>query len=213
VDKTNLIGKGVTPLIPEPIAEFLAKTDCCADKKLGSGKLGTVYRLKPKGALKITEDRKEACLAVWQFKKRLHGLPRITGVLAYCSDRSLGFAIARERADDIAVDKPTLVGAILLSHKAHSQSNLEKKNWNLSQNDHEVVMEAIGVKDELSANGVSPGDFHVENLGRTSSGKMVLRDMGSCSLIAGDIFQQISISDAQIHKPGSISIIVCQKTS
>jgi hypothetical protein len=149
------------------------------------GVLGrNVYRSRDGLVVKVTSDCKEARLATYQLKNCRRELPRIEEVWAaqvHTRTNPDGvqrcFAVLREDAEDVLIANSQWFDLLLRS------STGDYREKYLVSDELILLKEAQAMHSSLKGL-LSVGDIAIQNIGRTASGQLVLRDLGSCSFLA-----------------------------
>lgn len=162
----------------------------------GRGRQGVVYMTEDGNFVKITRSRREAALAASILAKPRPGFPRIDGVGRFEIGDTPLFAIYREGVDDVCEgDEPFLSNVVNCAwtdlslvwppkhHSPHVRGLQE-----LSPDIFGGFYDLLGhLQDLADSEGLVIRDVHIDNIGMTESGEIVVRDLGFHNLSQDEV--------------------------
>lgn len=177
------INKNMDNLTAWPILLDAIRTNHIVGDLIGCHSNGCVYASSKGHVIKLTRDRQEARLATWTCRNPVAQLPMVFEVWAMyrpltdnLSNTEECFAILREDAIDVPIHCSDRFNLTLRLSPGDSRES------HLVDTDRRLLAETRNLLNNLKT-FLSVGDMTADNLGRTSTGLLVLRDMGSCSFL------------------------------
>jgi hypothetical protein len=156
----------------------------------GAGAQGIAFMAEDGSFVKVTESASEAAFAALLKDRPLQDFPDIQEVYSFRLGNTSLFAIYRESVDDYlepseATTLETAVQEVLEGVLEANQPSPESlaRLFELSPRHHGEITGFLASLDELyEKTGLAVFDLHLENIGRTGDGRIVVRDFGMNTL-------------------------------
>lgn len=166
----------------------------------GAGAQGVAFMAEDGSFVKVTDDVSEAAFASFLRDEPRPEFPRIDDIYSFELGYTRLFAIYREAVNDFLdpfderdLDTPVIEAMFGAGHSDPPDNTALERLREISPRHYEEIARLLSsVRHMKMRDGFSVSDLHADNIGRTSDGRVVVRDFGDNSLAMDEIVRLVS---------------------